>query len=226
MEKIIFLLIAVISFGCSSQTTSVKVKNNDNLYITFDNKTVNQTVFVNTIDMFGTALTQKNKQNRILVLFATKKDAQLLLRQTKYRDSLYNIGKIIGGNPKSYGIELEYYSLTLKEAQKNIEDFQKTVKKLGAASLDTIYLKKQENFVKEMRNIIDLPLESFYCSENFLVGKNVFNYNGTEDEYASLHRKIREANKLYLILPFTENWLTDSNFLVLEVKDKYRSGGL
>lgn len=206
----------------------------DTIVINFDEKTINDFIFINKIDIYGKEI-NKTESTSIKLLF-TNQNLKSKLIEKKKKDSLRYLEKVKGkpfvsvvgysGNPPQFGIELNYYqkdSISLKSYNKTKEYYLKianSMEKFGASD------EKVLNFKQNMSKTIYPPLVQMYAGESFLLNKTIFKFNGSEKNYENLKKHLETHKAIFIQMPYNISDVIGFKYHFIQVYEKYILPGL
>jgi len=218
MKKILVFILVGLLMGIEGNAQRENISTgNDSIFISFDNNLIQKTVLINERNFFGDSLPKSYTKTTTLFLFITKELLILQNKQNKYRDSLIAMKRPLGWHKTPYGIELINYSLDFETALKNFNHYNDGVNIVANEIKDSVFEKKLEDYKRDLRNNLRLPLGTFFADNDFFQNRSVFLYTGTEENYNAFKDILDDGRKIFLILPAQKEIFGYDN-RIIEVK--------
>lgn len=223
MRISIIKLIVVFLFH-SVLFSQEKMMANDSIFIKVDEKIIGNQLLINKFNKYGESVTQKEITNEILVLLITDSLKNRLLQQNKYTDSLNIVrgySKPDRGNKIPYGMDFKHYNLDFENSKKSLNQFQKSFDFFAVPTQGLVSDEQLENWKEEILKWNDVPLGSYFITDNYLKNKNIINYTGTEESYNYLENELVGVKNIFLVLPINYNMVGDYDYRLWQIKKIY-----
>lgn len=223
--RFIFLfLLGTASYNLLSQN-KLQPPATDTLIIKFPRMLLNDKVMINKLDIYGDNIKTK-ETNRLTFLFISS-NLKNKLNEKRKRDSIrYENNRIIvkpfyRGLSGQLGIEFNYYqldSIATKGYNALKWQYDKTIHTIleNGGTQDQVI-----KYVNSAHKSLFPPLKQLYVEDNFLKGKDFFNFDGTVNNYLQLKKKLEGRFVIFILMPFDTSDLYGYKNHLVQVKERY-----